>query len=37
VNDVAVISAGPDEAVDTPDTGNPLTPVDDDILVLVEA
>jgi type II secretory pathway pseudopilin PulG len=37
VNDVVVISAGPDEAVDTPDTGNPLTRVDDDILVLVEA
>jgi type II secretory pathway pseudopilin PulG len=37
VNDVAVVSAGPDEAVDTPDTGNPLTAVDDDILVLIEA
>ncbi len=37
VNDVAVLSAGPDEAVDTPDTGNPLTAGDDDILVLVEA
>ena len=37
VNDVVVVSAGPDEAVDTPDTGNPLTPVDDDLLVLVEA
>jgi type II secretory pathway pseudopilin PulG len=37
VNDVAVLSAGPDEAVDTPDTGNPLAPGNDDILVLVEA
>jgi type II secretory pathway pseudopilin PulG len=37
VNDVAVLSAGPDEAIDTPDTGNPLTAGDDDILVLVEA
>jgi type II secretory pathway pseudopilin PulG len=36
VNDVVVLSAGPDEAVDTSDTGNPLTPADDDILVLVE-
>ena len=37
VNDVVVVSAGPDEAVDTPDSGNPLTAVDDDILVLIEA
>jgi hypothetical protein len=37
VNDVVVMSAGPDEAVDTPDTGNPLTAGDDDILVLIEA
>jgi len=37
VNDVVVLSAGPDEAVDTPDTGNPLTAADDDIAVLVEA
>ncbi len=37
VNDVVVVSAGPDEAVDTADTGNPLNAGDDDILVLVEA
>jgi len=37
VNDVVVLSAGPDEAVDTADTGNPLTAVDDDIVILVEA
>lgn len=37
VNDVVVISAGSDEAVDTPEAGNPLTPVDDDILLLIEA
>jgi type II secretory pathway pseudopilin PulG len=37
VNDAVVLSAGPDEAVDTSDTGNPLIAVDDDILVLVEA
>ena len=37
VNDVVVLSAGPDEAVDTTDTGNPLSAGDDDILVLVEA
>jgi type II secretory pathway pseudopilin PulG len=37
VEDVVVISAGPDEAVDTPDTGNPLAEGDDDILLLVEA
>ncbi len=37
VNDVVVLSAGPDEAVDTSDTGNPLTAVDDDIVILVEA
>jgi type II secretory pathway pseudopilin PulG len=36
-NDVVVMSAGPDEAVDTPDTGNPLAAGDDDILVLIEA
>ena len=37
VNDVVVMSAGPDEAVDTPDTGNPLTAGDDDIVLLIEA
>jgi len=37
VNDVVVLSAGPDEAVDTADTGNPLTAADDDIVILVEA
>jgi type II secretory pathway pseudopilin PulG len=37
VNDVVVISAGPDEAVDTPATGNPLTSGDDDIVLLIEA
>jgi type II secretory pathway pseudopilin PulG len=36
-NDVVVLSPGPDEAVDTSDTGNPLNAADDDILVLVEA
>jgi hypothetical protein len=35
-NDTVVYSAGPDEAVDTQDTGNGLTPVNDDIIVLVE-
>ena len=37
VNDVVVMSAGPDEAVDTPDTGNPLSAGDDDIILLIEA
>jgi type II secretory pathway pseudopilin PulG len=37
VNDVVVMSAGPDEAVDTPDTGNPLDAGDDDIILLIEA
>jgi hypothetical protein len=36
-NDVVVFSAGPDEAVDTPDTANPLAAGGDDIVVLVEA
>jgi type II secretory pathway pseudopilin PulG len=36
VNDVVVLSGGPDEAVDSPDTGNPLTAGNDDIIVLVE-
>lgn len=36
-NDVVVLSAGPDEAIDTLFTANPLTAGDDDIIVLVEA
>ena len=36
-NDVVVFSAGPDEKVDTSDTGNPLVAVGDDLIVLVEA
>jgi type II secretory pathway pseudopilin PulG len=37
VNDVVVMSAGPDEGIDSSDTGNPLTAIEDDILVLVES
>ena len=36
-NDVVVLSAGPDEAIDTLFTANPVTAGDDDIIVLVEA
>jgi hypothetical protein len=36
-NDVVVHSSGPDEAVDTAHTGNPLAAGNDDLIVLVEA
>ena len=36
-NDVVVYSAGPDEISDTTSVGNPLTAVNDDLIVLVEA
>jgi type II secretory pathway pseudopilin PulG len=35
-NDVVVYSAGPDEEIDSPYTGDPLNPGDDDLMVLVE-
>jgi type II secretory pathway pseudopilin PulG len=35
-HDVVVLCAGPDEAIDTPEEGNPLIGGHDDILVLVE-
>lgn len=36
-NDVVVLSAGPDEEIDTVYTANPVTAGDDDLIVLVQA